>query len=196
MKLNSNTKIVGRKVILVPYNQYHVPKYHEWMKSEELQKLTASEPLTLEQEYEMQKSWREDEDKCTYIILDKEVYIKTENEIEAMIGDTNIFITDKENGVGEIEIMIAEETARGKKMGWEAVILMLLYGAKFIKLNFYEAKISLVNNISIEMFKKIGFKEKSKSDIFQEITLSKQVCKEWIQWLQENACYEIQSHKH
>ena len=32
------------------------------MKSKELQELTASEPLTLEQEYEMQKSWREDDD--------------------------------------------------------------------------------------------------------------------------------------
>lgn len=32
------------------------------MKSPELQQLTASEPLTLEQEYDMQKSWREDDD--------------------------------------------------------------------------------------------------------------------------------------
>lgn len=32
------------------------------MKSPELQQLTASEPLTLAQEYHMQKSWREDHD--------------------------------------------------------------------------------------------------------------------------------------
>lgn len=62
MRLNQNTMLLGKKVVLVPYTSEHVPRYHEWMKSEELQRLTASEPLTLEQEYAMQRSWREDAD--------------------------------------------------------------------------------------------------------------------------------------
>lgn len=45
------------------------------MSSPDLQKLTASEPLTLEQEYDMQMSWREDNDSelppytCTHFML-------------------------------------------------------------------------------------------------------------------------------
>lgn len=36
-------------------------RYHEWMQSAELLEQTASERLTLEQEYDMQRSWFQDE---------------------------------------------------------------------------------------------------------------------------------------
>lgn len=39
------------------------------MESQELQKLTASEPLTIEEEYRMQTSWREDEDSKHLLLL-------------------------------------------------------------------------------------------------------------------------------
>ncbi|XP_034841407.1 alpha/beta-tubulin-N-acetyltransferase 9 [Maniola hyperantus] len=201
MRVNSNSQIKGLNVFLVPYRNYHVPKYHNWMKSEELQKLTASEPLTLEEEYEMQKSWRDDEDKCTFIILDKKVYDEKKNkdgkeedfEIESMIGDTNIFIINKDTATAEIEIMIAEKFARGKKFGWEAVILMMLYGIKYIGIKEYEAKISLINAVSLNMFKKLGFVEQSQSEIFQEVTLQKNVSEDWTKWLHRQFYFEVQS---
>ncbi|XP_041974342.1 N-acetyltransferase 9 [Aricia agestis] len=183
MKINSRTKIVGENVLLVPYEAVHVPKYHGWMKSKELQELTASEELTLEQEYQMQASWREDEDKCTFIILEKSVYDETKDEVESMIGDTNIFLVD--NLVGEIEIMIAETAARRKRCGWESVIMMLLYGIQFINIKEYVAKISMNNSKSIDFFTKLGFEEESRSEIFKEITFKKLVNEQWTSWLRE-----------
>lgn len=38
------------------------------MSDPELQQLTASEPLTLGQEYEMQQTWRHDEDSKSIIV--------------------------------------------------------------------------------------------------------------------------------
>lgn len=36
-------------LFLVPYEAGHVPKYHRWMETKELLKLTASDALTLEE---------------------------------------------------------------------------------------------------------------------------------------------------
>ena len=71
MKANWSTRVVGRKVILVPYTASHVEKYHGWMSRLDLQQLTGSEPLSLEEEFKMQKTWKDDDDKCTFIILHK-----------------------------------------------------------------------------------------------------------------------------
>ncbi|XP_049862596.1 alpha/beta-tubulin-N-acetyltransferase 9-like isoform X5 [Schistocerca gregaria] len=167
MKINANTKIIGKNVILVPYRAEHVPKYHEWMQSEELQHLTASEPLTLEEEYSMQQSWLHDAN-------------------SSMVGDTNLFLQEPEDSQSaEIEIMIAEEKARGKKYGWEATLLMLCYGCEVLGIKKFQAKIGLDNVKSISMFSKMGFNKVSESNIFQEVTMERIVDNGWKSWLLE-----------
>ena len=69
MRLNWETQIRGNNVTLVPYTEKHVEKYHEWMKNEKLQHLTGSEPLSLQEEYEMQKAWRDDSDKVKPLVF-------------------------------------------------------------------------------------------------------------------------------
>ncbi|KAL3487566.1 GNAT domain-containing protein [Aspergillus germanicus] len=149
MLLNATTAISTSKVLLVPYSKWHVPRYHEWMKDEEIQEATASEPLTLEEEYAMQQSWRADADKLTFIVcLPQAVQAATNNndkESETlsdqadsparMIGDINLFlrIDDGEEGtsvpqiIGEIELMIAEKKDQRRGFGKAALLAFLRY---------------------------------------------------------------------
>ena len=53
-------RVEGNRVMLVPYAEAHVPTYHAWMQDPLLLDATASEPLTLQQEYQMQLSWAAD----------------------------------------------------------------------------------------------------------------------------------------
>lgn len=111
----------------------------------------------------------------TFIILDRSKLDDCGEEIPAMVGDTNLFLShDPDDGrlVGEIEIMIAEPSARGKGLGWESTLIMLKYGMEQLKIKSFVAKIGLDNPISITMFeKKLLFKEESRSTVFDEITL-------------------------
>ena len=94
------------------------------------------------------------------------------DEIESMVGDTNLFLSrgDDSTVSAEVEIMIAEKWARGKKLGWEAICLMMDYGMCELNVNKFEAKIKTDNEASIKMFKKLGFAEASRSEVFSEIT--------------------------
>ncbi|KAJ7772934.1 GNAT domain-containing protein [Mycena maculata] len=150
MKVNKNTVLVGGKVVLVPYLPEHVLKYHTWMQDEELRELTASEPLTLEEEFEMQRKWQLDEDKLTFIVcargsdlLEPGSSTPGDSRISAlpMIGDVNIFlhgppphlrpekpgVVDEDEFYAEVEIMIAEREYRRKGFALEALQLMLGY---------------------------------------------------------------------
>jgi hypothetical protein len=73
--------------------------------------------------------------------------------------------------VGEAEIMIAEASARGHGLGLEAMGLMLHYGLTRLDVRVFEAKIKTDNEVSLRMFRKLGFSEVGRSAVFDEVTL-------------------------
>eukprot|EP01083_Nonionella_stella_P246243 855166_1 len=85
MRLNYETCLSGSKCLLVPYRPEHVETYHEWMKSPFLLEATGSEPLSLEEEIKMQLSWRDDDDKCTFIVLDRALCLDGDMNVDEML---------------------------------------------------------------------------------------------------------------
>ncbi|EEB09335.1 GCN5-like N-acetyltransferase [Schizosaccharomyces japonicus yFS275] len=154
---NSNTCVDCGAIVLVPYQIRHVPTYNAWMKSPELQELTCSEPFSLEEEYKMQRSWCEDDDKFTFIVMHdpskqlhppvilKDKVLDIVEDTSKMIGDVNIFFqnefvdeddddadptkppSDETITVGELELMIAKPLNRGHGFGTAMVGAFLHY---------------------------------------------------------------------
>jgi RimJ/RimL family protein N-acetyltransferase len=162
MLVNANTVLQASSFSLVPYRIEHVLKYHEWMQDPFLLETTCSEPLTLDQEYEMQQSWQSDPKKLTFII--------TNNFI--LIGDVNLYFNEiDDDKCAEIEIMIAEPEFRGKGMGKNVLKVFIDYSVKTLQVAKFRAIIGLENYSSLELFKKLGFVKVSESAIFQQATL-------------------------
>lgn len=168
--------IEGKQVNFVPYMTEHVPTYHEWMKDPALLQATSSEPLTLEEEYAMQQSWNADPQKCTFIILDKQRivgdFVHGEPHVEAMTGDVNLYMNDPDDfQTAEIEIMIAEPQSRGRGLGKESVLLMIAFSAEHLDIHTFRAKIGESNVTSLHLFRSLGFKDITYSEVFKEVTL-------------------------
>jgi len=228
--MKRTTCIFGNEIVLVPYQHEHVARYHEWMSNPELLELTASEQLTLEQEYKMQKEWADDDKKCTFIILERcrvtgipSAIEKLENKrqknsrsdpssthlslfpilfkddgfvfrnVDAMVGDVNLFLSDIDEDddiderkcslpisvtsacqrkQGELNIMIAEASARQKGLGTEACKLMMFYSIQFLGVQRFFVKISESNFASRQMFDRVlKFKQCHYAKCFQEYEL-------------------------
>jgi RimJ/RimL family protein N-acetyltransferase len=196
---DANVKTVPRKpprsiiydpVTLVPYLPLHVPAYNKWMSSPTLLELTASESLSLEEEYEMCETWRSDDTKHTFIIYSGSTSMEEAGEglkfveegMRRMVGDVNMFVRVEEEVndegevveaiiEGEIEIMIAEETARRKGLGERAVGCMIEYG-KRLGVERIFVKIGDGNVASRILFEeKLGFQKVRYVECFQETEL-------------------------
>ncbi|KAM1492266.1 hypothetical protein ACFXTH_024305 [Malus domestica] len=161
----------GGRVILVPYMNEHVPKYHELMKDPALLQATGFEPLTLDQEYKMQLAWTQDPN--------------------TMIGDVNLYMNDLDDPhMGEIEIMIAQQKRYLPLLSpdgeaevlalvpiWESALMMMAFAIENLGIHVFRAKIGDQNGASLSLFRKLGFEETSHSEIFKEVTLDLHVTK-------------------
>ncbi|KRX14444.1 NADPH--cytochrome P450 reductase, partial [Trichinella nelsoni] len=169
MRLNGRTSVCGRLVVLVPYGKAHVARYHQWMQCDILRAQTGSEQLSLEDEYKMQKSWQEDEDKLTFIVVAKQLWQESRfDDVRAMVGDVNLFFTPDQSSA-EVEVMIAEPAWRGRGLGKEAVKMMLVYAFQQLHVERFVAKIRSDNEPSLALFQSLQFKQFCRVDVFQEL---------------------------
>ena len=137
------------------------------MQSSELLELTASEPLSAKEEYENMNSWREDDKKMTFIILDRSIGANY------MAGDVNLHILDQNdegNQTAEVEVMIATARSRRKGLAKDAVLMMMAYAIHNLPIHQFVAKILEQNEPSIHLFSvSLGFQEQRRVRAFGEI---------------------------
>ncbi|KAI9506832.1 hypothetical protein GGI25_000136 [Coemansia spiralis] len=188
MRANEHLAIIGNQAILVPYEKEHVPKYHEWMKSPFLQEMTGSEPLSIDEEYEMQQSWRNDDDNPQATLQPYNFHDTTR-----MIGDINFYLNNHHNPhEAELEVMIAEQGHSGRGIATEVLKLMMHYAISDVGVTDFVVRIKETNDASIYIFEeKFGFVESERSAVFKEITLRRQVDEELksnlFAWIERNS---------
>jgi RimJ/RimL family protein N-acetyltransferase len=155
----ARTKIVGERVILRPYVPSHVAAYHVWMQDADILRDTCSEPLSLEEEYAMNIAWRDDPTKWTFIVCERTCQDENEDVCAHMVGDVNLYFTPEMGSLSaEIEVMIAEKSARRKGLALEALTLMREYGQRVHNRLRFVAKILVTNKASVNLFvNKLGF---------------------------------------
>jgi RimJ/RimL family protein N-acetyltransferase len=191
MRSNANLTLTGETCALVPYREEHVPTYHAWMEDPGLREATASEPLSLEEEFAMQRDWASDEKKCTFIVLDRFAGAAGEgagpegraetrppgdargpHARAAMCGDVNLFFNDHDSvATCEIEVMVARTLSRRKGIAREALRAMMAYAVEALGARTFRAKIGFANEASRSLFARLGFEEVSRSEVFREATL-------------------------
>jgi len=168
---NASLELIHHSITLTPYRRSHVSTYNEWMQDPHLLETTESEPLTLEEEYAMQISWRDDPNKCTFIVQD--------TESGRIIGDVNLYFTNDDNSNGrreaEIEVMVAEPGWRRRGVARQALETMQAYAVKDFGTRRFVAKILDSNGPSLALFEKMGYTIFEKVACFHETHMELQV---------------------
>lgn len=87
-----------------------------------------------------------------------------------MIGDVNVVIGEgEESGDIEVDVMIADVTARRQGAAQEALHLLQEWAKTCFKPQRFVAKIAEENGPSLALFSRLGYKEFNRIPVFSEI---------------------------
>jgi RimJ/RimL family protein N-acetyltransferase len=151
----------------------------------------------------------------TFIILERDSANSSEiishDLREGMIGDVNLFISDVDEAEdadserkpertnidganrkkGELEIMIAEPSARRKGYASQALKLMICYAMQELNLGpeDFLVKIGMDNAASIRMFENLGFSIVKRVEVFQEVEMRVVTRISQFKWLMDSEIY-------
>ena len=115
-----NLRILGRRIVLTPYDSCHVPIVNKWLKDDWIREVVSAKKLSLEKEYEQQKMWAVDETKFSFVVCRPKN--SSNDDIKCQpIGTVDLFMDEAE--YAEIIVMIADRQHRRKGLAREAVSL-------------------------------------------------------------------------
>ena len=145
-------KIKGERVYLSPMCIEDAPKYVKWMNDFEVTDGVNGSRNVVTLESEMK--WIEENNKAGNYNF---AIVKKEN--DELIGNCSFHDYDKIYGNATVGILIGEKENRNKGYGCETLKLLIGYGFDYLNLNNIMLSVYSFNDIAINCYKKVGFKE-------------------------------------
>ena len=149
-------------ISLVKFEEEHIPLYTKF-NNLYADQTNNGDILTVEEVKDIQQKPNSNESSTFIIIYQSQ-----------QVGDVNLFVNDN---VGEINVLVAKNQRCG--IAFKAVCLIIKHGLT-IGINDFMVKIGTENWKSLKLFGKLGFVEKSRSQVFNEIELVCRVDENWV----------------
>lgn len=143
-------KLVGKKVYLSPMNAEDAEVYVKWLNDFNVTDGLGSSNRVVSLEDE--KQWiSQNSNQHQFAIV--------RLEDDKLIGNCGIHNLDHLKQCAEVGLFIGDEENRSKGYGQDVLNLLLNYGFNYLNLNNIMLKVFSFNEVAINCYKKVGFKE-------------------------------------
>ena len=138
-------------ILIRPLEIRDIELLRQWRNDEKISTYLAPIPYI---SVEMQKNWFDryllDKDNITFVIEENQL-------LKRVVGSISIYgFQEDQAEIGKI--VIGDEEAHGKQVGYRALLLALSYGYKFLRINKFLLNVHEDNVAARTIYQKVGFK--------------------------------------